>query len=285
MQRKVEVDLRLNEAVNRRSQDKNHTKRKGLVKVVVPIYEEVPSHQSAASFRQMVRILAPRYPILLLAPEGLDLFYYHSCYERCEVERVPREWLGRECGIEGYNRMMLSREFYERFREVEYILICQTDAWIFSDRLEEWCARGYDYVGAPWPKRPIYNRWPVRLWLALRKALCGHRHPLMRQDYFNRVGNGGLSLRRVEAFIEAAERHAEMIRLFKERRGTTYNEDWFWSLIPKEFTYPSFREALAFSFDTHPELCYELAGERLPFGCHGWSKPRNYPFWRGFIRT
>jgi hypothetical protein len=105
----------------------------------------------------------------------------------------------------------------------------------------------------------------------------------MRQDYFNQVGNGGLSLRRVEAFIRASERYAETIRLFKERRGTTYNEDWFWSLIPRDFSYPPFREALAFSFDTHPELCYELAHQELPFGCHGWSKPRNYPFWRRFI--
>lgn len=254
-----------------------------LVKVVVPIYEELPGHRSAASFRQMVRQLGSRYPILLLAPEGLDLFFYLSCHERCEVERVPREWLGTECGIVGYNRMMLSREFYERFRGVDYILICQTDAWIFSDELEAWCRRGYDYVGAPWPKRKIYERWPIKLWLKWRKALFGRRHPLMRQDYFNRVGNGGLSLRRVESFIRATERYKELISLFKERKGTIYNEDWFWSLIPHEFSYPTFREALGFSFDTHPALCYELSAGRLPFGCHGWSKPRNYPFWRNFI--
>ena len=179
--------------------------------------------------------------------------------------------------------MMLSREFYERFDSVEYILICQTDAWVFCDQLEEWCRRGYDYVGAPWPKRKIYERWPVRLWLKWRKAWVGSRHPLMRQDYFNQVGNGGLSLRRVEAFIRASERYAETIRLFKERRGTTYNEDWFWALIPTEFRYPTFEKALGFSFDSNPRTCYHLSKHKLPFGCHGWFKKRHIEFWAPII--
>ncbi len=255
---------------------------KHLVEVVIPVYTERLNGPAEASFLHNVALLQ-RHPLRLLAPEGLDVSYYIAHCPALEVVRVSPEWLGRN-GIAGYNRMMLSKEFYQLFSETEYILICQTDAWIFEDRLTEWCQGGYDYVGAPWPKRKIYDLLPVCLYLKLRKALLGRRRPLMRQDYFNRVGNGGLSLRRIEAFLLAADRYQQEITHFKTHTGIVYNEDWFWSLIPREFRYPTFEEALGFSFDAHPALCYKLAQEQLPFGCHGWYKKRNLPFWQERIK-
>ncbi len=255
---------------------------RSVVQVVIPVYKERLTGREEASFRHNLGVLS-RYEQVLLAPEGLNLDYYLGCDPSLRVRRVSREWLGAN-GVAGYNRMMLSKEFYALFSQTEYILICQTDVWIFDDRLEEWCQKGYDYVGAPWPKRPIYNLWPVRLYLKLRKALLGNRRILMRQDYFGRVGNGGLSLRRIESFLAASERYASTMELFKSRTGIVYNEDWFWSLIPQEFRYPSFDEALGFSFDSHPELCYRLAKGVLPFGAHGWFKKRNISFWETIIK-
>lgn len=179
--------------------------------------------------------------------------------------------------------MMLSKEFYTLFDDSEYILICQTDAWIFSDRLEEWCDYGYDYVGAPWPKRRVYNLPIIKQFLWLRRKLLGGGDRILRQDYFGRVGNGGLSLRRVSSMISACERYADRAQEFKENKGIVFNEDWFWALVPKEFKYPSFDKALEFSFDSHPDLCYKLAEGRLPFGCHGWFKRRNIEFWSPLI--
>ena len=43
------------------------------------------------------------------------------------------------------------------------------------------------------------------------------------------------------------------------------------------------REAIDFSFDTHPQRCLAVTGGRLPFGCHGWLKPARINFWRRFI--
>lgn len=252
-----------------------------LVQVVIPVYKERLSGREEASFLNNLSRLE-RYEQLLLAPEGLNLDYYLERGPGLGVQRVKGEWLGAN-GVAGYNRMMLSKEFYALFANTEYILICQTDAWIFDDRLEEWCQKGYDYVGAPWPKRPIYNLWPVRLVLKLRKALWGRRRVLMRQDYFERVGNGGLSLRRIDSFLSVADRYQATIELFKTSHGIVYNEDWFWSLIPQEFRYPTFDEALGFSFDSHPELCHRLAKGRLPMGCHGWFKKRNIKFWQPII--
>lgn len=257
--------------------DKQHKS----VKIVIPVYTETLSGRADRSLRQTIKVLG-HYPITLLVPSDLNITELQQTYSINDFTRVSPHWLGRR-GIAGYNEMMLSREFYEMFSDYDYILICQTDAWIFRDELAQWCDAGYDYVAAPWPKRKFYNRAVVRLWLALRRRLLVSDKRILRQQGFNKVGNGGLSLRRVEAFIKACDRHAEVIEIFKHKRGMLYNEDWFWSIIPQEMHYPTLNEALGFSFDIRPQMCYELAGGRLPFGCHGWYKKRNIEFWKPII--
>lgn len=255
--------------------------QKKKVKIAVPVYTETLSGRAEKSMRQMLHVLG-HYPITLLVPEALDVTQLLKEFVDLEVTRVSDEWLGSN-GIMGYNRMMLSREFYEMFADYEYLLICQTDAWIFRDELEQWCDAGYDYVAAPWPKRKIYDKPLIRHWLYLRRLFFKSDKRIIRQQGFNKVGNGGLSLRRVDAFIKACDNHSEVIEIFKQHRGTLYNEDWFWSIIPRELNYPTLEVALGFSFDVRPQMCYELSGGKLPFGCHGWYKKRHIGFWRPII--
>ena len=252
------------------------------VKVVVPIYAERLNVREDKSLRQTVKMLG-RYPIVLLAPEGMDISAVTTEFPSCSVMRVTDEWLGKKNGIDGYNRMLMSREFYEMFADCEYVLICQTDAWIFRDELEEWCDRGYDYIGAPWPKRKVYDNPLINCYLRLRKWLFSSPTHILRQEGFDKIGNGGLSLRRIESFISACDRYADILDYFKCHHGTRYNEDWFWAIVPKEFSYPSVSEALGFSFDVKPELCFELSNGKLPFGCHGWYKRKMYAFWQPII--
>jgi hypothetical protein len=256
---------------------------KKKVKIVVPVYTETLSGRAEKSLQQTVNVLG-HHPITLLAPEGLNVATLQKEFGIEEVTRVSDKWLGRN-GIIGYNRMMLSREFYELFADYEYILICQTDVWIFRDELTKWCDAGYDYVAAPWPKRNIYDKPIIRHWLKLRRMLFKSDRRILRQQGFNKVGNGGLSLRRVDAFIEACNSYADVIEIFKHKKGTLYNEDWFWSIIPRNLNYPALEVALGFSFDIRPQMCYELSGGELPFGCHGWYKKRNIDFWQPIIES
>lgn len=257
--------------------------QKSKVKIVIPVYTETLSGRAEKSLHQTVKVLG-HHPITLLAPEGLDVTKLQSEFGIEDVMRVSCEWLGSN-GIMGYNRMMLSREFYEMFDDYEYILICQTDAWIFRDELEQWCDAGYDYVAAPWPKRNIYDKPFIRHWLKLRRMLFKSDKRILRQQGFNKVGNGGLSLRRIDAFIEACKSYADIIAIFKQKKGTLYNEDWFWSIIPRNLNYPTLEVALGFSFDIRPQMCYELSGGKLPFGCHGWYKKRHIEFWQPIIES
>src|ERR1700724_4609739 len=51
--------------------------------------------------------------------------------------------------VYAYNRLMLTKNFYRAFAAYEYILIYQLDCLVFSPSLEDWCRKGWDYVGAP----------------------------------------------------------------------------------------------------------------------------------------
>jgi hypothetical protein len=54
------------------------------------------------------------------------------------------------------------------------------------------------------------------------------------------------------------------------------HEDLFWSFgapsLQPDFRIASVDEALGFAFEVEPRRAYELAGRRLPFGCHAWAK-------------
>ncbi len=255
---------------------------KTLVKVIVPVYRPVLKAEERASLRQTLDVLG-RYPVTVLHPEGMDVRTLAEEFPTVELLAVSDEWIGTKNGIAGYNRMMLSAGFYELFADCEYILVCHTDAWVFRDELEAWCRRGYDCVAAPWVRRRVYDLPLVRHYLAWRARRAARRGGPTRQSVYGRIGNGGLSLRRVEAFRAAAGRYAAVAEQFLQGGHPLYNEDVFWATVPDGFRYPSQNEALRFAFDTHPAYCYELCGRQLPFGCHSWSKPRMYRFWRRII--
>lgn len=250
-------------------------------KVLVPIYR-VPTPDEMRALRNNCSVLSS-YSIAIVAPEGLGLEPLEREMPALEIIRVGDCWLGTRNGIAGYNRMMMSAEFYAMFEEWDYILICHTDAWIFRDELAEWCAKGYDCVAAPWVRRRVYNLPIIKQYMAIR-AWMRHRKGLKcRADLYGRVGNGGLSLRRVKSFKEGCLRYAETIEKYLKGGSHLYNEDVFWATIPQDFRYPDWQEALGFAFDTNPAYCYSLMQEHLPMGCHSLTKPKMWRFWRNFI--
>lgn len=105
----------------------------------------------------------------------------------------------------------------------------------------------------------------------------------LRQSLYGRIGNGGLSLRRVESFRRACERYRETVSITSRGPTTCTTKMSSGPSCPTGFRYPAWKEALGFSFDTNPAYCWRLTGGRLPMGCHSWSKPRMYRFWRRII--
>ena len=131
--------------------------------IVIPVYTTQLTVSEHAALRQCFDILSS-YPKCFVKPESLDITSLVRDYPANHIVPFPDTYFK---GIAGYNRLMMSPEFYETFAQWEYILIYQTDAWVFSDRLSEWCSKGYDYIGAPWISKTIlpYIQFPKKSFL------------------------------------------------------------------------------------------------------------------------
>ncbi|MDR3262288.1 MAG: hypothetical protein LBT78_10725 [Tannerella sp.] len=251
---------------------------KKSVKVVIPIYKTGLSELEMRSLQQACKVLKP-YPKVIVKPESLDLSSLEAAFPALTCQPFDDGYFK---GIAGYNRLMLSPDFYAAFRDTEYILIYQPDAYVFRDELTEWCAKGYDYIGAPWLKRPVYNKPLVSELMSFFRWLDRLRGKANKQSLYNKIGNGGLSLRKVESHYQAARQFGSRIESFLDRKHHLFNEDVFWATVP-DFRYPEVSEALDFAFDKYPGYCYRLKNNTLPFGCHGWYKRKMKRFWQPVI--
>ncbi|MGE4488601.1 MAG: DUF5672 family protein [Kiritimatiellales bacterium] len=245
------------------------------VAVVLTHYREELTDDEAISLRQMYAHLG-RYDKFLVFPDTLSPRF--KTMDVC-LRRLNRKYFEN---LSSYSRLLVSEEFYNLFRQYEYILIYQMDCLVFRDELLEWCYRGYDYVGAPL-----------------------FRHALKKDGPFFAVGNGGFSLRNVASFLRVLRcplpdyrgffrmpitRYTlylllihNLMRLFRIPRFFRYyknlffeNEDMFWSFFAEtglpSFSIPDVDTALGFSFEKKPRICFDLTGGTLPFGCHAWAR-------------
>lgn len=265
--------------------------------VLIPVYKADLTEDEKASLRQCVGVLG-HHPICLVCPRSLDTAVYnHVAGKSLKCIRFEESFFR---GIEGYNKLMKSRAFYERFQSYEYILIYQLDAWVFKDELDEWCDKGYDYIGAPWFEKHKTHEEGYSLW-------C--------------VGNGGLSLRRTQTFITVTtpslrlKSYAQIFRNechslrgiwrclasccpFSRRNTLGYymnkgEASWMWEdgffcygLEPTRYALkrPSPQEGAFFSFECSPKYLFdEITHRELPFGCHAWKKNQYKEFWEKYI--
>lgn len=142
--------------------------------------------------KQSVAVVVPRPGEVLTPDEEISLLHLeHYLSEADRFFLLPKSASVRRNGFEvvkfeddvfasrhSYDRFMLTSSLYETFRDYEYILVYQLDCLVFSDWVSHFCELGYDYIGAPWVRRRGVDRLEL-----------------------DRVGNGGLSLRRTDAFL------------------------------------------------------------------------------------
>lgn len=244
------------------------------VVVVIPIYKNKLSKTEELSLNQCVKILG-EYDIIFACPNGLNPVYQQSGIKTEEFEPDYFQ------NIQGYNKLMLESQFYERFLKYDYILLHQLDAFVFRNDLIYWCNKNYDYIGAPW----IANTSIVS---KLLKPFSS-KNLKKREPIFFKVGNGGFSLRKTKTFFEISKKLKKEIKAqLNENQNEIYAiEDVFWSLkAPKyveKFLIPHYTEAVKFAIDRKPALSLKMNNNKLPFGCHGFNKPKVENFWMPII--
>ena len=254
-------------------------KSSARVNVVIPVYKPELTDYELISLTQCLRILG-HYPIVLATPHSLDVSVFRELGPNLQVRTFDEAYFK---GIEGYNRLMLSEEFYQAFADQEYILIHQLDVFVFQDNLTHWCQQNYDYIGAPWLRDRDFTGWLDQLDFTIRKRVATWLN-LKKEDgltpreiiNLNGVGNGGLSLRRVPAMLRCLKRFEQQIAEYERTTMHQYNEDVFWGIEVNRYwphlRIPAYRKALHFSIEFFPEWAIEHYNQgKLPFGCHAWN--------------
>lgn len=228
------------------------------------------------------------HPLKLIHPEGLDITGLLKRAPKLEPFPIPPHHLS---SLRAYNRLKVTPWLYQQFKEYDYFLTYELDAWVFRDELLDWCSKGYDYIGAPWFK--------------------GHYRGNPDAPYLG-VGNSGFSLRKITSVLKVFESNQNLVplkeftqqwwkegkfsprywRWWIQRFGSKNkfrngnhdfpdNEDVFWgSLVPSRlpwFQVAPIEAAKHFAFELYPRRMYNEIGQ-LPFGCHKYR--RNDPdFW------
>ncbi|WCT11905.1 DUF5672 family protein [Mucilaginibacter jinjuensis] len=258
------------------------------VAVVIPFYRDtIPAYEQVA-LQQCERILSA-YPKIAVKPVSLTLPDTAGIITFADTISFNDDYFK---SIAGYNRLMLSAEFYERFSDYEYLLIYQADAFVFRDELGHWCSQDWDYIGAPWIRKSEVKNPVKSLILKIQQELSTSFN--LKKDgvpnkyqFENKVGNGGLSLRRVKKFYEVCIAMQPQIEAYLAETAHQYNEDAFWSIEvnrkKKFLNIPGWKTGLKFAFETYPQHAYYLNGQQLPFGCHDWDRYADY--WRPVFKS
>lgn len=259
--------------------------------VVIPLYKKALSASEWFSINRTLTMLA-QYPVAIVCPKHLAAHFTQASqnwpHPAIAVEAFEDHFFN---SVAGYNQLLVSRAFYQRFAKYTFMLIAQTDALILSDQLAYWCDRNYSYIGAPF--------------------FAGFAHPEKPLRMIG-VGNGGVSLRKIADFLRTFDKVrylpnwlapkpkslvdvAGMARYIRHRFvfATNFwplfpkvNEDVFWGmLMPRSapfFQVAPMSEAVAFAFDNEPAYLYTQNGKRLPFACHAWER-FDLPFWQNTL--
>jgi len=210
--------------------------------VVIPTHKEELNELEKISLAQCRKVLG-KYPIIFAIPEGKDFAWIP---QDSQVIHMPH--LGQ--GINHYNILLMTPQFYEPFLEYDYILIYHVHNFVFRDELEYFCSLGYDYIGAPWP---YYAR---------------RNFPDVKNI---RIGNGGFCLRNVKAHYKLL---TENYSLVKSLLGIAEDDFFAYCGARKDinFSVPPVGIAARFSVEYLLEHSLKNIGGKLPFGCHGWTK-------------
>lgn len=247
--------------------------------VVFPLYQ-APNAQELAFLENGLNLTKGNKQVIV-APEGLQIDNAFGQLQQLEVKRFAKHYFD---GIAGYNKLLLSKAFYGTFSLFDYILIHQADVYLFKDEIRLWCDKNYDYIGAPWFRPEKLNRG--KLFNTVESLKLSFKKNKIYGTRYNKVGNGGLSLRKVEKAIEVLEKvHPALLKKYTSAQGDEFNEDIFWSLEAPQilnFNIPDWQEALRFAVEFRPSIAFKQLNEQLPFGCHAPEK-HEPDFWKQFI--
>jgi Protein of unknown function (DUF5672) len=224
---------------------------------LIPVYKtRLDDFENFSLSYSLARLSADR-AVFFIAPESIEQGFYFQHYPQIPFIFFESHYFQ---SIVGYNHLLLNPAFYQQFIDYEFMLILQTDAILLRDDLDYWCGQPFDYVGAPWP-----DGYELYVNAGRFEGDNGKRVKV-------HVGNGGLSLRRLDKTLSLLKEFNEIVQLFE---STGSSEDLFFSVmaaLSNDFIVPNEMIASRFSMELSPTSYLKLNGGRLPMGGHAWWK-------------
>jgi len=265
-----------------------------LAVVIIIGYRATLTENEKLSLRQCYNVLQ-NWDIRIISPQGMDVSEYKNVNPGIQFEFIEPKWTSSYLMN---SQFKTNRWLYNRYRDYEYILFYELDAWVFRDDLEYWCRKKWDYIGAPW----------------FRGYEAGDSNQITG------VGNGGFSLRNNKSSLRITKRiqflktlrrgwfkyylqpilpFEKLVSIFKKplhiQRPSALTsllldqyilEDIYWTekiaKVFDDFRVASIEDAVKFGFELNPSLLYKMNQHQLPFGCHHWEKYEP-EFWKQFI--
>jgi len=232
--------------------------------IVIPIYKDNINNKliedEKNSIINTIRLMK-NYDIYFLCNENLDIIYYKKLKSCSQPNIFFKHYNFYDLGQ--YSDMCLKNDFYELFNEYEYILLCQSDAWVFRDELLYWCNKGYDYIGAPYLSECDEM---------IEKYLETNYNDIPEYLHFN----GGFSLRNIKTFCNITKNYEKLIKKCKTA------EDVFISRSLNTYLkMPTIKDAGLFSMEQHilKDIYHKYFGDTIPFGCHSYSTRQYLDTW------
>jgi len=266
-----------------------------LVAVVVPLSnrKELTLDENI-SLKHLHHFLG-KYDKFFVMPQSLDFGIPGFGIKRFD----DKKYFG---SIKAHRDLLFSPKFYEAFRKYKYILMYHLDSLVFSDQLEEWCARDFDFIGPPWIKHedapyagnPIYEGKVGNSGFALMKiesylkVLYSKKYFVEPKEHWKKYYADKPTY---EQLINFPKRIIKYLKVFNNVRCeiSSYKNlsvEPFWveraTHYYPEFKVASVEEALPFAFECVPRYCFKKNNHTLPFGCHAWQK-YDRAFWEPYL--
>src|SRR6187399_3194549 len=108
---------------------------KKKVCVVIPVYREIPTKNEEVSLIQCRKILG-EFDLILVCPENLNTNYYKALLPQIKEVHFNSSYFKN---VKAYSSLCKKAFFYRSFLQYEYLLIYQTDCFVFRNELLSWC--------------------------------------------------------------------------------------------------------------------------------------------------
>ena len=238
--------------------------------IVVPAYKEHLDTLSRISLRSLQQKTHNYEHVYLITPEGLNISEYLEIFDNIKHTQINPIFFKN---LYTYTQLCISYNFYNMFSQYDYMMIYQLDCYMFKDEIQRFVDMGYDYIGAP--IFSIHSCWKT----------VTNKHPA--------IGNGGLSLRKIEKFKAITDPNGQFRRSFMlsdKVLSTIKIEDMYFCdtierLYDMRLNKPTLDIALEFSWDQSVEYIDALLKNaklyKLPMGIHAVNKSLDY--WKNKI--